>query len=106
MGLNDCGGGDYDDDIDDDADCGGGDNYGDNIDVDDKTRPGLQRCSDFSAASVPFLKSEKCEKEPLLRPIKMHNNQYVHFLARFSLQIPQKQLSKIFCDCGEVKIRI
>ena len=106
MGLNDCGGGDYDDDIDDDADCGGGDNYGDNIDVDDKTRPGLQRCSDFSAASVPFLKSEKCEKEPLLRPIKMHNNKCVHFLARFSLQIPQKQLSKIFCDCGEVKIRI
>ena len=57
MVLNDCGGGDYN--IDDDDDCGGGDdNYVDNIDFGDKNRPGLQRCSDFSAASVPFLKSE------------------------------------------------
>ena len=62
MVFNDCGGGEYDDNIDDDDDCGGGDvDYVDNIDVDDKTRPGLQRCSDFSAASVPFLKSEQCE---------------------------------------------
>ena len=60
MVFNDCGGGDYD--------------YVDDIDVDDKTRPGLQRCSDFSAASVPFLKSEycECEEELLLRPIKVH----------------------------------